>query len=136
MVTALHENDPIAKRLKKVFFVVEANSYESMMLWKSNEESDAKRQWKEDNSGDTVTVGEVDGRPVNVTFFYTTIEGRVVAFMNPISQMVDWKMIDDWLELNCKPLYDGGTRIARTNAMNFHNCLHAIDDANKVAVAA
>ena len=42
------------------------------------------------------------------------------------------KAIEEWLDKNCSPKWDKGTRLARTNATNFHHAIHAIEEAKKM----
>jgi hypothetical protein len=56
----------------------------------------------------------------------------LVAFIEAVSQLVDHTVIDKYLEINCNPKYDNGTRQARTDAMNFCHCVHHIRNLGKV----
>ena len=35
-------------------------------------------------------------------------------------------MVEEWIDKVCYPLCCNGTRLARTDAMNFHHCVHHI----------
>ena len=107
-------------------FVVEANSCESLYLWKDCQER--KNEWVQDNSGIMVMVGEVNDMPVNISVNWNTIDGLKVLFWHPISRMVDYKMIEDWFERNCDPKYCDGERRAKTDAQNFHLVIHEAKD--------
>lgn len=113
-------------RFAETQFVVEANSCESLYLWKDCQTH--KNEWVADNSGIMVLVGEVNELPVNISVNWNTIDGLKVLFWHPISRMVDYQMIEDWFKRNCNPTYDGGKRRACTSAQNFHIVIHEARD--------
>jgi len=127
-------------RFAKTQFVVEAASYEKHVLWSQHSHQGSlnssigklpKFEWVQDHQGRMIKVGELGGRPVIVTFFWFTIDGVLVAFWEATSQVVDHKMIEEWLEANCAPRYDNGHRLAHCDAFNFSHCLSAIREFNK-----
>jgi len=120
----LDPKDPLAIGLQEVMFVVDANSFEQQCLW---EKYSSRLDWQSNNAGIGVEIGRVDGRPVNLSLFTAKLNGHTVLFVDAVSQLVDYKMIDEWLAANCAPTYDNGHRIARTNGMNFHHCLHEVE---------
>lgn len=126
----LNATDPLVAKLADVMFVVEATSFEQHCLWNQYH---CAVDWKSDNSGEYVQLKEVDGRPVNLVLTFATLNGQKVMFTESVSQLADYKQIEDWLDVNCKPMYDKGYRIARTNGMNFHHCLHAITDVTGIS---
>lgn len=113
-------------RFKTTDFLVEANSCESLYLWKDCQER--KNEWVQDNAGLMIKVGEVNDMPVNISVNWNTIDGLKVLFWHPISRIVDYKMIEDWFERNCDPKYCNGERRAKTDAQNFHLALHEASD--------
>jgi hypothetical protein len=113
-------------RFKTTDFVVEANSCESLYLWKDCQER--KNEWVQDNSGLMVKVGEVNDMPVNISVLWNTVDDLKVLFWHPISRMVDYDMITDWFVRNCDPKYCNGERRAKTNAQNFHLVIHEAKD--------
>ncbi len=125
-------------RLAKTLFVVEATSFESHCLWAqtatdSNCRCFAPRRWEQVHPGWLVTVGELDSRPICVSMCWNRIDGQFVMFWEATSQVVDTVQIEKWLSQHFKGKWDSGTREATTNAANFHHCLNAIDDANKLS---
>ena len=112
------------ERLKKTFFLVEANSFETLTLW-VNHAKDGAMAWDQGH-GFAVTVGNLDSRPVCVSMTWNMLDGRWVAFWNACSQVVDHVMVDAWLEENFKGTWDNGSRRASCDAMNFHHCLQAL----------
>jgi hypothetical protein len=132
-------DDNLDPRFEDTVFVVEANSYERLSLWSkhchqgSTESTLAKYkryEWEQDNFGLTVEVGKIDNKPISITFFWFIIEGHRVAFYERNSWYIDLYQVDEWLKKYCNPTWNYGRR-AHCNAMNFHHCLHAIDDLNK-----
>jgi hypothetical protein len=117
------EQDP---RLGATVFVVEATSFEQSALWQQHHE---EWPWEQDNPGWLVTCGELDGLPVCFSLTFNRIMGRLVAFWDPTSRMVDHEMIEAWFDRHCSPKWDRGTRPARANAMNFHHCIEALLEA-------
>lgn len=109
-------NDSDDPRFGQTEFVVEANGYESLSLW-----SDCQKEgisWEQEN-GLMIRVGEVENMPVNISVMWNVVGGMRILFWDSISRMVDYTMIEEWFDRNCCPMYDKGTRKARTNAMNF-----------------
>lgn len=126
-VTKLSADDEIARFLEGVVGCVEANSFEKHSLWKENhylaDDARHKREWKDNNSGYGITIGCVDDRPVHLSLRIATIDGQKILFYYATSQVVDHKMIREWLEVNlpdtAKGNYPGGYN--NTDATNFHN---------------
>lgn len=114
-------------RLMQTFFLVEANSFEAQCLWVEHAR-DGRVQW-EQGHGYAVTVGSLDNRPVVVSIMWNRLNGRWVAFWHACSQVVDHVMIDAWLGKHFSGTWDNGTRRATCDAMNFHHCIHAMQDA-------
>lgn len=126
-VTKLSADDEIVRFLEGVVGCVEANSFEKHSLWKENhylaDDARHKREWKDNHSGYGITIGCVDDRPVHLSLRIATIDGQKILFYYATSQVVDHKMIREWLEVNlpdtAKGNYPGGYNT--TDATNFHN---------------
>lgn len=126
----LHPNDPLIQDLKDVIFVVEATRFEQHALWQSYHPA---VNWGQINSGRGFQIGTLADMPVVIGLTWAIIDGQRVMFVEATSQVVDYRMVEAWLEANCQPMWDQGHRIARCDTTNFHLCLHAIRDANKAA---
>lgn len=123
--------DHIRNYLANCEGAVEANSYETMCLWKELS-VEAKRfgwgngdyDWVQNNSGCGCGIGEVAGKPVFVSLLTNTINGQEILFYEATSQIVDHEMVEEWLKeaLPDKAKYSGGY-VNKTNAMNFTNIL-------------
>ena len=114
--------------LKDVIFVVEATSCERFMLWQEWHE---KIEWEQGQSGWWLQIGELDDRPVCASCQVDKLNGFKILFVEMTSQVTDSVMLEKWLDENCSPKWGKGTRLARTNASNFHNVVHALEEAKK-----
>jgi hypothetical protein len=105
--------------IEKVDFAVEANSYESLCIW---EQFNEKCTWVQHTRGAMRQIGELAGRPIWVTLFWNTINGKKVLFYEATSQVVDYEMVENWIRKNA--LNEHGIR---TDAMNFHIIWHEVN---------
>lgn len=87
--------------------------------------------WEQIRSGFAIRIGEINGLPVNVEFSFAIIEGKKICFYNAISQMVNYKMVEDWLIERFQLTNDGYCRWNRVDAQNFHNCINSLDRLDK-----
>jgi hypothetical protein len=122
---------------KDVVFLVEASSHEQHQFWrdhhyKPSQDYKVIKTWKQE-SGYMIQLGKVDKRPICVTITYDIIDGRRVLFYEGCSELVDHKMIKDWLRHWTEKTvrWDNGTRWAICDSSNFHHCLEAIEEMNK-----
>jgi hypothetical protein len=111
----------MAKFLDGVTGVVEANSFECQMLWEENQRL-SKRTWKSSGAGLMEVVGSLADMPVCISLFTAEVAAQKILFLDPTSQVVDHRMIDEWLEktLPLSARREDG-RVNRANAQNFHN---------------
>lgn len=125
--------------MRETFFLVEATSFERQVLWERNsiQALDGKVElltasehrhrvaWEQLNPGYHATVGQVDGRPVCVCVFFNRVGGRIVAFHETTSEVVDHAQVEAWLRKEFpSSRRDSGMWC---DAGNFHLCLHAIE---------
>jgi len=119
----------LAEALPNVRFVVEANSFENLKLWQQYKDS---TEWEENLCGFMPTIGELCGRPIVLQIQFAKIHGQVVMFYEACSQLVDYLQIDDWLVKNVFPSCgydeDSGGCYPRSDAANFHNCVHRMKE--------
>lgn len=120
----------IDPRFADTVFVIEATSCEQQMLWEANDKT-KRLKWEPDSGGLFETIGEVAGRPICIFVFWAKLNGHRVAFWDATSQLVDYVMIETWWAKTCAPRYDGGHRLAATNATNFHHAIHCVEDLGK-----
>jgi hypothetical protein len=126
--------DNTENRLKETLFVVEATSTEHYFLWERhckqslNPYPNTVDSWVQINSGEIVTVGNLDNRPCNFATQWAIINGFIVMFYYDCSQVTDSLKTEKWIEKHFDGKWDKGTRRATCDAMNFHLCLNAIDN--------
>lgn len=120
--------DTLSYHLAETVYVVEATNCEKLFLWKETKDT---VKWESINSGFGFTVGHIADMPVVVSFTFAIINNKKVMFYEATSQVVDYRMIEDWIckyvpvvVMNCK-------RDTCTDASNFHQCLHTIKIINE-----
>lgn len=98
--------DPeLVKFLEGVVGVVEANSYEKMMLWVENSRREtplcdsglARMKWESSNHGIGRTIGYLASRPIHLGLIVNVINGHRILFLDVTSTVVDHDLIRDWL---------------------------------------
>ncbi len=57
-------------------------------------------EWNGNSSGYGCTVGHLDGRPVAISLLTSTVDGNKLLFWYATSVVVDYDMIDKWLNEN------------------------------------
>jgi len=117
-------DDQMKNFMSGVVGIVEASSYESMMLWSENHK---KYDWKEGRSGFLVTVGFIGTKPVCISVLTPVINGHKLLFWHATSTVVDYDMIRKWIELAAPETAYSHGHLNNTDAMNFHNVLHQAD---------
>lgn len=104
-----------------VVYVVEADDFARLMLWKEN--NDRKFiNWQELWPGSWFLVGSMrndESMPVCLSCMFVKLNGRVVCFYECTSRYVDWDIVNKWFD-------DNLPNAKRTNAMNFHSCINYI----------
>lgn len=130
------DDSELAKLLDGVVGAVEATSYEKHMLWQEYAQEALKLReggpdrrirypWKEGLSGLGHGVGEIDDRPVCLSLLVDTIASHRILFWHCTSQVVDYVMIENWLDKVLPDRKNG-------DPMNFCNLLHGLPD--KIAI--
>lgn len=128
--------DTAESRLAKTLFVVEANSFEQLALWKDYAKESKEAQYPkpvtwEQMHGWLIQVGKIGKRPCCISATWVKINGQLVMFYDQCSQVTDSKQTEKWIKKYFKKKWDKGTRESFTNASNFHHCIDAINEANK-----
>ena len=120
-----------------VFFLVEATSEEKYLLWEKYGPSlRAKASiegpsvfWKDESAGYMIHVGNIADRPIMVHISYATLNGKKVMFYEGVSELVDHKMIHDWVHYHSHHIRrDNGHRWAQCNTANFNHCLRRLKE--------
>jgi hypothetical protein len=121
--------DGYADEYASVEYVVEANTFERHKLWEEWAWGDV--QWKDGTSGSLITVGYMGDSPVVISILVANILGYDVIFWHPTSRVVDYQMIEAWLEKNV-PVYQTKVAEHKSDAMNFHNCIHHLNHHKQI----
>lgn len=110
-----------AELLEGVVAVVEATSYEKHVLWDKLHNGKGYT-WEQSLSGPIVTIGYLDKRPVCISLFVHKINDRRILFIDATSGVVDWTMIDKWLEKNLpKTAFRDNGYLNKSDAQNIYN---------------
>lgn len=125
------------KYFKDVVFLVEATHTEKHFIWEQYYYNPSPKfgrvinSWEDEMMGHCLILGTIDNRPIAVTFYYAKILGKRVMFYEGTSQLVDHEMIKSWLKHFTldKVRWDGNTRWAHCDAMNFHLCVQALKES-------
>lgn len=122
-------NESIEERLAQTIFLVEATQNEQHSLWFMFTSGGARylaKKWKQISPSLGIEMGSLDNRPVFVQIDWAEIDGALIGFWEPTSEVVDYAQIKKWFEEHYKATYDDGTRPATCNSSNFHQCVNAI----------
>ena len=87
--------------------------------------------WGQIYAGVVITIGHVGKLPICVSFNFAFINGKKICFYEATSQVVNHKMIEDWIISKFQLTHDKYCRWNHTNAVNFHNCVHSLDNLDK-----
>ena len=104
-------------RVTAAEYVVVAQSFEKHALWKD----ERNRPWVQDTSGRGLEIGTIGDRSVFVSLTWAKVSGVEVMFVEPSSELIDYKMIDDFLQLNCTGALPSNSKyIQQVNPENFY----------------
>lgn len=117
---AAHGDDWIEQHASDIVYIVEATRFEQTCLWEQYQ-----KIWEEDTrGGPLVTVGEIAKFPVCIALSVIKINGYPVLIVDATSRVVDYTMIEEWLESKWPALFPKGSCNLKTNADNFHHVVH------------
>jgi hypothetical protein len=88
--------------------------------------------WQQVGSGFYLQIGKIDKKPITVSFSFDFINGKKICFYEPTSDAVLHSLVEEWLVSHFQLTHDGYTRWNHTNATNFHNCVHSLDNLDKL----
>lgn len=126
----------MADFLAGVVGAVEANSYEQMCIWQDYHKEHGM-SWNARAQGFLETVGHVGDMPVCISLQTVEIDGHKILFYEATSQVVDYRLVEAWLEKTLPDTArDEGRNgyLNRTDAMNFHNVMHSARRRSKAPV--
>lgn len=116
------------EKISRSEFFVEADSFAKQALWEQHfyDKKDGERlEWIQDSSGFSRLIGFMDKNkqnPIYVSFGFYAIGGKYICFYYPEGTYADWNQIEAYIN-SIVPKYDSGTRNAKCDANNFHQCL-------------
>ena len=119
-------------RFKDTEYVVEADDFAMQCLWEKFSTQSMFRtplntyRWEQDCRGWMDTVDWLNKMPVVICVYWYKINGHLIAFYHPTSQVVDWNMLREYMEKYCKPKHNGS--VSHCNATNFGQVLSYIRD--------
>ena len=117
-------DDDITEFMNDVTGICIASRYEQSCLWDSNRNRDKPREWKSMASGRGWPVGRVEDMPVYLSAFKSKIDDNVIMFIEPTGQMVDYRIVEEWLQKYApKSARREDGRARQGDAGNFHNVL-------------
>jgi len=92
---------PYNEHLRSCVYAVEANSCEAGHIWEQfcsvDFSNNKEHSWTE-VFGWLETVGHIDDRPICVSMRVVDIDNQHILFWDATSQLVDYKMIDEWFD--------------------------------------
>lgn len=94
------DREELDKFLEGVVGAIEdSSSIAISYIYKTVTENDGREAWGENRGGGFLhTVGEVGDMPVCVSILTYTIRGHKILFVEPTSQVVDHRMVREWIE--------------------------------------
>ena len=122
-------NYEMARFLEGVVGVVEATSCEQQYLWQDNRVDKfvgpAIKPWKENLAGCLQCVGHFAKAPIYISLRTAEIDGHKILFWNATSQVVDYRVIEAWMEANIpQSARRSDGYINQSDATNFRNVFH------------
>lgn len=123
----LHDPDPKQANLfENVEFVVEATDEERFLLWcvhfdNPNPKYPESRikSWEQEMRGFGREIGTFHGHPIFISITYAKLEGKRVAFLEATSRIVDYSLVNDWVDREFKNRMPARV----TNSTNFSHCI-------------
>jgi hypothetical protein len=116
-----HLSDNVKTYIEGVVGLVEASREEYTMQYVRHVMDKTgdwvKLDWKENTSGYGINVGTFAGREVWISINSAVINGRKILFWHATSSIVDYGLIDIWIETHFKG-------IKKTDATNFMNVIN------------
>lgn len=112
-------NDDLYEKVQRAEYVCIATSFEKSSLYARNHDM-YKDEWIQDVNGRGITIGKCGNDPVSLSLSWAKVRNVNVLFVDPISQVVDFRMIDEWLQQHCNGARtDGSDYIQKADTMNF-----------------
>lgn len=104
----------------------DSSSFARSCIYKEVIEHYGKEAWGENRGGGFMhTVGTVGDMPVCVSILTYTIKGHKILFVEPTSQVVDHRMVRDWIEsvLPQSAWHEGRKQFRISDVNNWYNAI-------------
>lgn len=116
--------NPFQEFFAGVVGVVKATHTERHLLWEKYHYNDQLFTWVAGGGGPMPTIGHVGNSPVCVSLLVDVIEGHRILFVDACSQVVDWRIVDEFLKKHLpQSAFKDDGYLNETDAMNFTNVL-------------
>ena len=113
------ETDPAL--FHDVVFLVEATTFESFQYYKYCE-AIQPGSFVSERDSKLIHIATMNDRPINLQLDYAKVCGHRVMFWDPVSQLVDYKLVESWFE-QFRPIIrkNAGDTVIESDAQNFRN---------------
>jgi hypothetical protein len=127
----LKEVDIVEAYIRLTEYVIRATDTEKFFLWKDidriRKQKFTEHRWQNIiwghiSEGRVYTIGKINNRPINIELSWAKLNGHYVTFWESNSELVDYKMLREWLEQTFKHV----DIRHYCNALNFHLCIDYI----------
>lgn len=108
-------DDQMVNLLKDVVGIIIATREEQHCIWARNRENNLF-PWESKPNGILETVGYLNERPICISLRVHQVNYKKILFIDATSSLVDWQMIDEWIELNLP-------NVKKTDATNWTNVI-------------
>ena len=80
----INNKNSFQEKINNSIYFIEANSYERLSLWKEFKTRYNENDWKQDNTGHVLNIGNISNhknKPVCVEFFFENYLGNKFVFI-------------------------------------------------------
>ena len=118
------EKERELKLLSETEYLVQADTFQAWKFYKEIMEKSkdfSAMTWEPMGHGYVFHVGELAGYPINVSILWVKVNGCVVAFYEPVSNVVKWDDVDAFVREQVKKAR--GKDVPKCDLMNMMQCL-------------
>jgi hypothetical protein len=121
---------------KDVKYFVKGDSFSQREIWSRHHDTFAGGNWGQ-KTGTAVIIGHIARRPIAVSLMPVVINGFTVIFYYGCSQLVDHKMVDEFIDMVISrfKITTPDNRRPECDATNFGHCYHTLLDISKIETA-
>jgi hypothetical protein len=105
--------------------IEDSSSLATSYIYEKTVEAYGKDSYQQQGFGKMHTIGEIGDMPVCVSLFCNHIRGHKILFVEPTSQVVDHRMVRDWIEsvLPQTAWNEGRNQFRISDANNWYNAI-------------